>query len=543
MYNTKAFKILAFIALFLLIIFSWVIWKDARDRKLQNVSENSGLTDPFGSGAGKNDLPSTGKDPNGSSGGNNGTDVPVVTTPVPEVTITETAPALRQLADKPIAGFTFVTEERIIPESDSATPAAGLVEVYDFSGYRTINFGEKADEIVAIKTVLNRQTPSPGLTVNTDYDTDMKNAVVAFQNANALPGDAVIGPGTYKKLNTMQGIGAYTSAAKKPTTETVLMARYIDMASGLVSDRAVRKSEDRVQVTKTSIPRVAEAWFDATGKSILMRYVKDDVIQTYLARLTFPTIDPKLTQEEKDKLPKTADISGEFLPEGIETLSVSRDKKNFFYMIPSGNGVAGLTYNFATKAKKQIYETPLHEWLADWGSEARVSITTKAAAEVPGYAYVLDAKTGVFSRFIGKEKGLTTLMSPDGKKLLYSVAGSAGLKTFILDTGKGTSLPVSPTTLPEKCLWMSDSKSLYCFAPVKGMTGTLPDDWYQGSISFDDALWDVDVLTGNGNIVYDFATKSGARIDAVMPMLNAAGDYFLFKNKKDGTLWGFDLAK
>lgn len=543
MHNTKAFKILACIALFLLIIFAWVVWKDAQDRKLQSVQENPGLTDPFGSGAGKNDLPSTGKDPNGSSSGNNGTDVPVVTTPVPEVTVVETSPALRQLYDKPVAGFTFVTEERIIPKAESVTPADGLVEVYDFSGYRTITFGEKADEVVAIKTVLNRQTPSPGLTVNTEYDTDMKNAVVAFQNANALPGDGVIGPGTYKKLNALQGISAYTSAPEKPQTETVLLARFVDMASGLVSDRAVRKNEDRVAVTKTSVPRVAEAWFDATGKNILMRYAKDDIIQTYLARLTFPTIDPKLTQEERDKLPKTADISGEFLPEGIETLSVSRDRKNFFYMIPAGRGVAGLTYNFSTKAKKQIFETPLHEWLADWGSEARVSITTKASAQVDGYAYALDAKTGAFTRFMGKEKGLMTLMSPDGKKLLYSVASAGGLKTFILDTVKGTTLAVSPTALPEKCLWMSDSKSLYCFAPVKGMTGTLPDDWYQGMVTFDDALWDVDALTGNGNIVYDFATKSGARIDAVMPALNAAGDYFLFKNKKDGTLWGFDLSK
>lgn len=543
MRNSKAFKILALIALFLLIIFSWILWKDARDKKIRETPRNPGIEDPFGAGATDTELPSSGSG-NQSSGSSGSTGIPV-TVPAPDNTITvvESSPALRQVYDKPVAGATFVVEERIIPEEDSATPAEGLVEVYDFSGYKTIKFGDKADEIVAIKTVLNRQTPSPNLTINNEYDTDMKNAVVDFQNRSGLPGDGVIGPKTYQKLNALQGIKAFTSAKKPANTEFVLMARFVDSASGTIHDRALRKTEEAKDVTTTSIPRVVEAMFDSTGTNVIMRYLKDDTIETYLAKLNFPKIDPNLTQEEKDNLPKTAQVTGEFLSENVDTISLSRDKKNFFYLNPVGGGVAGITYNFATKAKKQIFDSPLTEWIADWGSDGKISLTTKASGLVPGYSYTIDAKTGSMARLVGDEEGLTTLFSPDGKKLLYSKYVNASIETFVYDILTGRLTGISPSALAEKCVWSQDSKNVYCLAPVKAMSGTLPDDWYKGKVTFDDALWVTDLINYNGNIIYDFKAKSGQGIDGVNPVMNSGEDYILFKNKKDGTLWGFDLNK
>lgn len=543
MKNSKAFKILAFIALFLLIIFSWILWKDARDKRIRETPANTGIENPFGGSAGENDLPSSGVQGNGGGATNGGQPVPVANTVIDPVTIIEDNPALRQIYDKPVAGATIVFEERIIPESDSVTPAEGLVEVYDFSGYKTIRFGDKADENVAIKTVLNRQTPSPGLTINNEYDTDMKNAVVDFQNRNGLGGDGVIGPKTYQKLNSMQGITTYVPSKKPANTETIMMARFVDSASGLVYDRALRKNEARKEVTTTSIPRVVEAVFDSTGTNIIMRYLKDNIIQTYLAKLTFRKVDPGLTQEEQDKIPKTAEISGEFLPENIKSISVSRDKKSFFYMNPASNGVAGITYAFGTKAKKQIFDTPLTEWIADWGSDSKISITTKASGLVSGFSYLLDSKTGSMSRVIGDKKGLTSLLSPDGKKLLYSTFEGGAVQTFVLDIASGSSKAISPSTLPEKCVWASDSKEVFCLAPVRTMTGTLPDDWYKGLVSFDDALWVTDLVNFNGNIIHDFNSKSNQRLDAINPIMNSSQDYIIFKNKKDGTLWGYDLAK
>ncbi len=542
MQNKKLFKILAFVALFILIIFTWVVIRDARQKKLENTPASTGIQNPFGTSGGENDLGSDDEKPSTTSSSGNQNSP---TTPIPSTTVivVEDNPTLKALSSAAVAGFTFTSEQREIPEPDSTTPDANIVEVFDFSGYKTIKFGDKTDEIVAIKTVLNRQNPSPNLVINNDYDTDMKNAVVDFQNRNGLTGDGVIGSKTYLKLNAIQGITTFTAAKTAPKTETVALVRYVDVSSGFVFDRAVRKAEESVKKSDKSVPGVVEALFDDTGTRVVMRYLKDRVIQTYVARLTFPKIDPKLTKEERDALPKTASVTGEYLPENIATLGVSRDRKNIFYLLPSTGGVTGSTYNFATKAKKQIFSNPLSEWIADFATSGKINLTTKSSGQVPGYSYTIGNPSGTISKNIGGENGLTTLMSPDGKKLLFSTSANNTLATFVLDIASGKRTSVSPSTLPEKCVWTKDSKEVYCAAPAQAVSGLFPDDWYKGKMSFDDVLWSIDMRDMSGNIIYDFISKNNQRLDATNLQLSSSEDYLGFINKKDGVLWGFDLNR
>lgn len=541
MIRSKTFKILLVVAFILLAAFAWVLIRDARNNQIQNPG-NTGLEDPFGFGSEGQDLP--------GSGGGQGTNNPDSDSGEPVtgsgnsgggVVFLDDNPALRKLSSKAVAGFTFTKENRVIETPASVVPAAAIVEVYDFSGYKTIRFGDTADENIAIKTVLNRQTPSPALVVNTVYDTDMKNAVIDFQNRNGLSGDGVIGPKTYQKLNVFQGITAFTPAAKQDNIEVVEMVRFVDAASGFMYDQAIRKLEPVIERTKTTVPKVREAFFDSTGSKAILRYLDEEIIQTYLVTLEFPKIDPNLTKEERDAIDKTAKVTGEFLPEQIKVFDVSHDQKTFFYMNPVSGGVAGITQNFATKAKKQVFDSPLTEWIADYASDAKISITTKASGLVPGYSYVIDTKNAALSKAIGGKNGLTTLLSPDGKKLLYAESSGNSISTFMLEVATGKTSAVSPSTLPEKCVWTKDSTKVYCAAPVRSVTMLYPDDWYKGKESFDDALWVIDASDYSGNIVYDIFSKKSERIDVTNLTLNSEENYLGFINKKDGILWGFDL--
>lgn len=538
MMQSKAFKIILFIGLFLLVIFSWIYINDLRERKRVDEPRNNGLEDPFGSQSEDQDLPST---PRGDQ------EVGEVENPInnqepdSNIVIIEDNPLLKQFTEEPVAGFTFTSEKRIIEKPDSQTLDDSIVEVYDFSGYKAIRFGDKADEVVAIKTVLNRQTPSPALVVNNEYDIDMKNAVIDFQNRNSLIGDGVIGAKTYAKLNQFQGIKTFSSAKVPDDIEIVEMVRYVDSDTGIMFDKALRKNEQAKPITKTPIPKVVEAFFDNTGTKAVLRYLKEDVIQTYLVNLNFPKIDENLTKEEREAIEYVAGVTGEFFPENIETLNVSRDGKGMFYFNPVAGGVSGIYYNFGTKAKKELWRTGLTEWIADFGSESKINITTKSSGLVEGYSYMLDTKTSDLSRNIGGNKGLTTLLSPDGKKMIYSVYENSKLSTFIFDLVTQKSVAVSPSTLPEKCTWTNDSKKIYCGASVKSVQILYPDDWYKGKATFDDAIWVIDLTDFTGNIVYDIFSKSNKRIDITNINLNSKNDYLMFVNKKDGTLWGYDL--
>lgn len=541
--QNKTFKIILFIALFLAVILAWVLIRDAQRKKISDTPVNTGLENPFGGSTGTNDLKGDSKTDSLSAGGSSNSNNGSNTQPSDNIVIVEDNPVLKKLSDAPVAGFTFVNEERDIEVDNSTTPNEAIVEVYDFSGYKTIRFGDTADEIVQIKTILNRQTPSPALKINNSYDTDMKNAVIDFQNKNGLTGDGVIGGKTYAKLNALQGLNNFSSTKKPKNTEIVPLARYVDQASGLLYQIPLNKNEDKLKVTATSIPRVKQAFFDSTGSRVVMRYLKDDLIETYLVNLTFPKMPDNLTKEEKAKFDKTASVQGEFLPENIKTISLSNDEKSLFYMNPVSGGVAGITYNFATKAKKQIFETPLTEWMANWGSDSKIDLTTKASGLVDGFSYLLDAKTGSFVKDVGSKKGLTTLLSPDGKKLLYSEYSNNQISTSVVDLVSNKVTSISPATLPEKCVWTKDSKKIYCAAAIKGVAFLYPDDWYKGKISFDDSLWVIDTNDMTGNIIYDFTAKSGQHIDAINLQLNSNENYLGFINKKDGILWGFDLAR
>lgn len=545
MMQSKTFKTLLVVALILAVGFAWILIRDARNNRATNDPANNGLEDPFGFGGEEQDLPGSGNNGSNTSDPGNGGEAPV--TPAPGsgggVIFLEDDPVLKKLSSKPVAGFTFIKENRIIELPASIAPTSGTVETYDFSGYKTIRFGDKADEIIAIKTVLNRQTPSPSLVINTDYDTDMKNAVIDFQNKNGLAGDGVIGPKTYLKFNSFQGITAFTPVKKPDNIEIVEMARFVDVASGYIYDQALRKIEQPITRTETTVPRVKEAFFDNTGTKAVMRYLADEVIQTYLVKLDFPEVDPNLTKEERDAVSKVAKVTGEFMPENIKVFDASNDKKSFFYLNPISGGVAGITQNFATKAKKQVFDSPLTEWIADYASDAKIGLTTKASGVVPGYSYVIDTKTSSLSKSIGGKNGLTTLLSPDGKKLLYSESGEGSIGAFMLELATGKITAVSPSTLPEKCVWTKDSTKLYCAAPVKSVSMLYPDDWYKGKRSFDDALWVIDASDYSGNIIYDIFSKKSEKIDATNLSLNAEEDYLGFINKKDGILWGFDLNK
>ena len=53
-------------------------------------------------------------------------------------------------------------------------------------------------------------------------------------------------------------------------------------------------------------------------------------------------------------------------------------------------------------------------------------------------------------------------------------------------------------TLPEKCVWSkADASIFYCAVPENIPADNIyPDVWYQGLMSFSDAIWKVNIKTG-----------------------------------------------
>jgi hypothetical protein len=238
----------------------------------------------------------------------------------------------------------------------------------------------------------------------------------------------------------------------------------------------------------------------------------------------------------------TTEIKGSFLPEDISDMSILPNASKIFYLFDIGDGSAGITAGPLGESKFQMFSSPFTEWLSQYPNIKTITVTTKPASTVPGYMYAIDTSKKDLKKVMGNINGLTTLMSPDSKMVLYSKseAGNISLGIYHLDTGDFDILGVK--TLPEKCVWGKNSDVVYCSVPRFINQAEYPDAWYQGEISFSDTLWKINPQTENATVIADPAQyQAGADIDGIKLGLNEAENYLFFINKKDSYLWELAL--
>ncbi len=164
----------------------------------------------------------------------------------------------------------------------------------------------------------------------------------------------------------------------------------------------------------------------------------------------------------------------------------------------------------------------------------------KPSSQIDGYAFQINRTTGNFSRVLGAFRGLSVLPSLNGSSLIYSYTsgGVYQLRVLNVATRASTALPVS--TLSEKCVWTADGLSVYCAVPTN-LSGNLPDDWYQGAITFTDRIWKIDLTQRVATLVLDPNQIGKIQVDAVNLTLDPSEDILVFSDKHSGALFSYDL--
>lgn len=223
------------------------------------------------------------------------------------------------------------------------------------------------------------------------------------------------------------------------------------------------------------------------------------------------------------------------LPNNILEGAVSPDGTSLFTIIASENGVVGAIMKPDGTGRKNIFASPLTEWSAQWFAKDTIALTTKASHDVDGYLYFLNTTNGSLKKILGPIRGLTTLVSPEGKSVLYSTSTDTSLATKLYAPATGVTKNFPLTTLPKKCTWSSEIIT-YCGVPRR-LSGTYPDDWYQGKNFFDDGVWEIDtVTTRTTNLV-----PSQEGLDVVSLQRSPDGSYLYFINYRDDTLWSYRI--
>ena len=325
--------------------------------------------------------------------------------------------------------------------------------------------------------------------------------------------------------------------------------RYVEKETGYIFDVKI-KDGTTTQITNTTIPRLYEAKWALHGKAVILRYLDDgpsggiqDTIKTPLAYLSLP--DASST----DPMGK---LRLEFLPDNITDVSISPNGKSLFYLLKTNDGVSGSIVDISTKVTKEVFRNSFSEWIPELLDNGEIILTTKASSAVKGYAYRYTPKTGAFERLIREKTGLITHANNSGSKILFAgnvsqniIFGAYDPKGFNNHGGDITYEQIIPlSTLPEKCVWRGDDVHIFCAAMNSTLPqNTLPDEWYQGVVSFNDSFWSANIDSGEITLLANPQTLINNAFDVISPTLSSDQGYFIFINKKDGTLWSMKIPQ
>lgn len=407
-----------------------------------------------------------------------------------------------QITDFAISGVT-TTEEKILVEGSTDTKEIKV----------KIDSNTKEGR-VKIQSILNKSLAlTTPIIENGIFTQTTTEALKLFQKQNNLPVTGKIDTATaplFTETKTEQGQAEY---------EYLPGIRYVERKNGHLY-KMLFKDFSPIKISNSTIPGIHEAFFDKEGGTVLYRYLSnEDIINTFLATLGKP--------------------SGEYLNANITDLSVSKDKTRFFYLVENNNSGIGFVQSFATGIKQAVFSHPFTEWVSEWDNNGNLYLTTKASYFSTGNIYILNQSNKTLSKILGGINGLTTKVSPDGKKVLYSVSDNKGphLMVFVEDGRKFIDLKTYG--LADKCVWSSDNVNVYCAIPEVIEGYEYPDIWYQGIVSFVDSFVKID--TSDPDRITIAKSSDEAPVDAINLTLSKNEEIMFFINKKDYTLWSLNI--
>lgn len=313
------------------------------------------------------------------------------------------------------------------------------------------------------------------------------------------------------------------TATEVEITENVPAIRYVESSNGHIHQTSL-DTNSKVEISTYTIPAVYEALFDGAGKSVVYRYLNlaGENIQSFFGII--------------------GTSSGEYLPENIITIAADPSGTSFFYIVKNETGGAtGIVFNPTGNKTNKILNSPFSEWNAEWPGSNIVYLTTKPSWDTVGSIYSLNTNSGILSKILGGIRGLTTKVSQDGIRILYSSSTTYGPRLAIYNTSTNSTNNLDLNTLADKCVFAFNKIDAYCAVPNTTPGSHNPDLWYQGLESWNDSIYKINTNTGVSTFVIDTNSKNG--IDATNLFLDKANNTLFFINKKDSTLWSLDLVR
>ena len=190
-----------------------------------------------------------------------------------------------------------------------------------------------------------------------------------------------------------------------------------------------------------------------------------------------------------------------------------------------------------------ILQTRMKNLIVEWPAQDKVSIRTMPSGLAKSVVYAISLPSNNLEK-INEAYGMSILWSPLGNKILFSETDSKGknLELKMMDLQKQTISELNFVTLPEKCVWSQDNRSIFCAIPKEiSSSAVLPDDYYKNKFFFSDSIWRINLDNGEAIKIFEGGDDFQEIYDAQKLILSTQEDYLFFINKKNGLLYSLEL--
>lgn len=308
---------------------------------------------------------------------------------------------------------------------------------------------------------------------------------------------------------------------------------YVLRANGnvVVADLTVQNTR---RITDTLFPKIYDASIADDG-GVLERSIDARGVTTLFVgdiATTSPTASDATTSSQTI-------LRGSYTTPNTISVVLNPFTKKFLYTQTNTAGGVDVYIQGWDEVKGTLLASlPLRGWRPYIAIDGRMFLTQNPADGVEGYTYLLSPK-GVLSTYLRNIPGLMTVPEPFGKGILYSSSSGGNVSLVVATSSTGLLTPIS--TIAEKCVWApGKSQTVYCAVPKTITSTSFVNQWYQGTIHTNDEWWQIDTSTSTR--IYDPAHDNNS-FDVERPMIDPSGNYLVFRNRIDQSLWALRVSQ
>jgi hypothetical protein len=394
----------------------------------------------------------------------------------------------------------------------------------------------------------NNGTSNPENNPNNEDGQNQNSVIPKLRQISTFP---VAGGVMFEKTSTTSSLLVQEeTGAEQNEKITGVVYRFVERATGHVYETTSRDLSQK-RITNTTIPKTYKVFFSNDGESLAMTYLNDQTIETLLTKIIYPTTSTSTSEIVTGE--NFATVKTNFVLN--DSFGFTQNKNNdYAFVKKTYNDTESLvatpsvtnlyTGNLKTPTtNKNVFDLKTSEWKIQILKDGALALNTKSSFLAQGFLYFLNPNDGILKKQLGNTPGLSSLVSPDGKKILYSYYNSGDTKMVVYDSTKKIYSQLSLSTIAgDKCVWSEkDNSFVFCAIPNNLIRGSFPDVWYQGKYSFNDSFVKINTNDLTFSELMSANSETEINIDAIDLQISPSEDYLMFTNKNDLILWSLDI--